>query len=319
MKIYLHAGVPRTATTVLQRDVFPNLQQIRFIGKDARNSALQGRLFPLRQVVECCDRIRGGDAGGLEHLRRVLPTILKSLKIAFRDNHVEQVRQLCPLWATCVRHVAELLPDMPVLYSDESLCESMSGITGHPEHGDGVPLQGLRDVGFLKDVTLSVVLRESSSFLKASYYKAMEFEHHYGRPPFSYDEYIRRQMVVHERSPSASRIFLARQRTAAAHFRSLCPSTVVVTYDELAASTNVVDTLLGTRTGEAPVSLASLPRENSSWRNPETNAFILSAPGVPAGISIEQYAATFPETLQRFGLDRLFADESLGAGAPAVH
>lgn len=318
MKIYLHAGLPRTATTILQRDVFPSLQGVHFIGKNPDNNMLAGKLYPLKMVMDCCARHRAGDATAVPRLRRLLPTFLKAIKISYRDNDTKAARQLCSVWATCVRYVADHLDGKPVLFSDESLSESMSGLTAHTEHGDGVVLEGLRDVGFLKDVTLSVVLREPSSFLKASYYKAMEFEHKYGRAPFSFDEYIRRQLVLHERSPSASRIFLARHRTAAAHLRSLGPSVVVVPYTELAASAHVVDTLLGTATGEVPVALASLPRENSSWRDVATNDFILTAPGVPAGITIEQYAETFPETLRRQGLDQLFAGESLDGGRYSI-
>jgi hypothetical protein len=189
----------------------------------------------------------------------------------------------------------------------------MSGISGNLQHGDGVALEQLYALGFLKDVVLSVVLREPRQFLTASYYKAMEFQQVSGLAPTSFDDYIVRQLKIHERHPSASRIFLCRHRTAAAHFRRLCPAAVITSYRDLVASSNVVDTLLGTRTGEAPTSLAALPRENNSWRRPETNAFILSAPGVPAGIAIEDYAETFAETLHHHSLDSLFASESMEA------
>lgn len=210
---------------------------------------------------------------------------------------------------------AQMLGEQPILYSDESLSESMSGITADLSYGDAVVIEQLHGIGFLKHVVLSVVLRDPAQFLKASYYKAMEFEWRYKHPPVSFDEYIRRQLVIRERHPAASRIFLGCHREAEAHFRRLCPNTVVTTYEQLATSRNVVDELLGTITGEAPVSLASLSRENPSWRHAETNSFILSATGVPAHITIEQYAQTFAETLTKYSLDRLFASQALNLPA----
>jgi hypothetical protein len=236
--------------------------------------------------------------------------MLHAVKMRNRQGGADD-RQQVHLWASCLYMSAQMLGEKPVLYSDESLSESMSGITADLAYGDSVVLEQLHQIGFLKHTVLSVVLRDPTQFLKASYYKAMEFERRYKHAPISFDEYIRRQLAIRDRHPPASRIFLSCHRSAAAHFRRMCPNTVVNTYEQLRASPDVVDTLLGCATGEAPVSLASLPRENASWRGAETNAFILSAKGVPPGIMIEEYAQTFPDTLRRYSLDRLFAEEAL--------
>jgi hypothetical protein len=286
---------------------------MHYIGKNPDNKPFKGKIFPIAMVRDCCEKHKAGDPDGLQTLQRLLPTLLHALKISNRDKAGKEARNLASMWAACVRGAADMLGDKPVLYSDESLSESVSGLTAHLEYGDAVPLEQLDEVGFLRDVMLSVVLREPAQFLKASYYKAMEFEATYARQPVSFEEYIKRQLQLHERKPAASRIFLGRHRTAAAHFRALCPRALIVTYEQLLASPHVLDKLLGTTTDENPISLATLPRENRSWRNNPTNEFILSAPGVPHGISIDAYANTFPETLRRYGLDKLFAEESLSA------
>jgi hypothetical protein len=309
VKIHVHAGLPRTATTALQRDIFPRLTTIHFVGKHHENRGFKGKVWPIKDTRAACEQHLQGNSAGLEALRRLLPNLLHVVKLRNREG--ADIRQQVNLWASCLHLSAELLGERPILYSDESLSESMSGITADLAYGDAVVLEQLHHIGFLKHTVLSVVLRDPGQFLKASYYKAMEFEWRYKHAPFSFDEYIRRQLCIRDRHPTASRIFLGCHRKAAAHFRRLCPNTVVTTYEQLRASPNVVDTLLGCATGEAPASLALLPRENASWRGAETNAFILSAQGVPPGITIEQYAQTFPETLCKYSLDQLFASEAL--------
>jgi hypothetical protein len=283
---------------------------IQFVGKHHENRGIKGKVRPIEETRAACEQHLRGNPAGLEALRRLLPNLLHMAKMRNREGSADVLQQV-NLWASCLYVSAEMLGELPMLYSDESLSESMSGITADLAYGDAVVLEQLHRIGFLKHTALSVVLRDPAQFLKASYYKAMEFEWRYKHAPISFDEYIRRQLAIRDRHPPASRIFLGCHRAAAAHFRRLCPNTVVTTYEQLRMSPSVVDTLLGCDTGEGPVSLASLPSENASWRGAETNAFILSAKGVPPGITIEQYAQAFPETLHRYSLDRLFAEEAL--------
>lgn len=306
MTLFLHAGLPRTATTVMQRAVFPNLRTISYVGKHADNIRMSERFAPARVMLDECRRHTRGDAGAMHRLRRIVPSVLLALTVANVDNR--EWRRMAESIAECLDIAAnEIGPH--VLYSDESLVESASGQAAELRMGDAVPLEQLHAIGLLQRARLSVVLRDPIEFLTASYYKSME-NHRLHR--FSFDEYIRRQLVIYERKPSASRIFLCLHRTAAAHFRKLCPATVAIDYRQLIAANHALDMLLGTRTGEAAVPLHSLPRENRSWRRAETNALVLGAPGVPTGMSIEAYARSFPETLERYGLGRLFAEEAEG-------
>jgi hypothetical protein len=81
MKIYLHAGLPRTATTVLQAQVFPKLATIHYVGKNPDNKGFSGRLSPLKIVRAACEQHLAGHPAGLATLRRLLPTVLHALKI----------------------------------------------------------------------------------------------------------------------------------------------------------------------------------------------------------------------------------------------
>lgn len=309
MRIFMHAGLPRTATTVLQAHVFPNCRTLRYVGKNADNQAIKGA-FNDGFVENMCLKVMAGDPAGLDTLQRFLPSALHGLKLSARDKNRAGVEAASRRWARYVHIVSSMLDDMPILYSDESLSESFSGLLARLDYGDTTPLEHLHKVGMLRHVKLSVVLREPAGFLKASYYKTMEFLHADGVEPISFDEFIRRQMVILERHRPGSRIFLCLHNELARHYQKLCGNSVVVPFADLVASDHVIDTLLGIQSGEPPGRLADFPRENSSWRHTEVNDYILSAPGLPQGIGIDDYAATFPETLHRFGVDQLIADDA---------
>lgn len=311
-KLFLHAGLPRTATTVLQENVFPKLENARYIGKNPDNVGLRGDLKPVDDARECCERILKGDVSGLARLQRLLPTVLHAIRLLNRERDREKAMYVAKLWMACVIEIARRLPDRALLYSDESLSESMSAITpATAQHGDAIVLEQLHELGMLQHTNLSVVLRDPIQFLKASYYKGMEFDFRYKREPASFRTYLQRQAEIFERTPSASRIFLASQRRASAHFQKLCPRTRIVTYEQLVKAEDTVTMLFGPGLSARKWPLVAFPRENSSWRNPEVNAFILSAHGVPAGLTIEEYALTFPETLEEMGLAAFLRAERL--------
>ena len=208
MKVYLHAGLPRTATRCFVK-IFPKLDTIHYLGKNADNSVLN-ETFRARQLVqELCARYRRQDTSAIEELRKVLLAVLHALLGQNRDK-ASQALQTAGLFAWCLHQCATSLQDKPCLFSEEALTESVSGLTGQPSFGDAVPLEQLHKVGFLAHASLSVVLRDPSEFLTASYYKAMEIMQNMRAAPASFDEYIRQQLAIGERHPSASRIFLAR-------------------------------------------------------------------------------------------------------------
>jgi hypothetical protein len=317
-QLYIHAGAPRTATTALQKSVFPRMRGIRYLGKLADNRTLPGEIQPFELIRQAGGRIEAGDPDGIEVIRLVLPTVLKALKIQNHDvTGADWRHELVRIFAGCVDAAASSCGGASALFSDESLIESVSGVAANTDRADYVPLEQLHEVGLLERASVSVVLRDPEEFLRASYYKAIEFRRRVRDPAISFDEYIRRQIEIHDRAPSASRVFLCRHRAATRHLARLCPRLVVTDYRDLVQSPHVLDTLLGVPTGEEPVALADLPRENNSWRDEAANAYILGAEGVPAGLnSVQEYALTFPETLVKYQLDQLFAADAISPDSP---
>lgn len=294
------------------------MRGIRYLGKLADNSTMPGEFKPLPVILDACARMQAGDEQGLKVIRLVLPTVLTALK---RQNHAatgnDRREQLVRTFAGCLDAAASC-GGAPALFSDESLIESISGVAANTARQDYVPLEQLHKIGFLERASLSVVLRDPAEFLRASYYKAMEFRRRARDPALSFDEYIRRQLEIYQRAPSASRIFLCTHRAARRHLARLCPRVVVTHYRDLVESRNVLDTLLGVSTGEAPVALSDLPRENNSWRDEASNAYILGAEGVPPGLNdVQEYARTFPETLAKYELDQLFAADAQSPDSPS--
>jgi hypothetical protein len=309
-RLFLHIGLPRTGTTALQAEVFPPLRGFHYLGKNSDNGILPlGKVNALDFARRTAERYREGDNAAAVSLRQFFSSITRAIKSNTIHNRGNE-RMLTGVWMACVSEAARVLKDKPLLYSDESLSEGVSGVIANLRYGDGVFLEQLREHLPSKNVRLSVVLREPLEFLTASYYKAMELVHRAGMPALSFDTYIANQLKIYERHASASRVFLCMHRTAIRHFRSICPDVVTTDYRDLLASGHVVDTLLGVTTGEKSVSFSQLPRENSSWRSSEINQFILGAEGVPHAVSLEDYRATFAESLGRHGLIAVFRQES---------
>lgn len=310
-RLYIHAGLPRTATTALQRAVFPTLMNFDYIGKawDNKPTPIQGNARELIQEVLS----RSGENRGvmLESIGGLLSLILSQWKNANQHNDRTASKQLSQTWTDAVNATLNANPDRRLLLSDESLIESVIGLSSRLNHGYGIPLEQLANTGLLQNAVVSIVLREPADFMKASYYKNMEFEFKYKGQPISFDEYIRRHIAIYIRKPSASRIFMAMHKPFVSHLQQFCPTLVVNHYSRLIEAHNVVDALLGFQTGEKPIRLKDLPRDNSSFRDSDAVNFILSAKDVPSGISIDEYAKTFANTLEHYGLTAIFNESAL--------
>ena len=305
-RVILHAGLPRTATTALQSVVMPAMKNYHYLGKPAGNTLIKGAFKPAEVSRQCIAAIKGGQDWAKKTKKQKQTTKHTKNKIRIHGWEPEmraESQALVRIWIDVLKDMAAHLDDKPLIYSDESLVESVSGLVARLVRGDWVPLEQMHKEGFLEDVKVCIVLRDPLEFLRASYYKAMEFR--LGRNnvgPISFDEYLSCQAQIYRRSPTASRLFLANHAQARAHFSRICPNAVITTYRELYESDHVLDTLLGEKTGETPIRLSSLPRENKSWRDSAVNEFILKSKGVPAGSNIEQYAQTFEHTLSKYPL-----------------
>lgn len=314
-RLFLHVGSPRTATTALQAGLFPNMRLHHYFGKRADNAAIRGTFKPVPEMKQAARAIRYGDTAKWKHLRKILPSTLNALKVRNHlpgDAYAPDRIQLAKAWTLAMDEGLTILDDKSVVFSDESLVESISGLIASLERGDAIPLEQLQATGLLEKASVSMVVREPQGFLKASYYKAMEFRANGRRAtPLSFDEYIVRQMRIHDRCPRASRIYLCDFDAVSSYLHSVCASARVLRFEEFVRSRHPLDNLFGRETGEVAVPFDQLPKENSSWRDPRINEFILSAPGVPAGITIDEYARTFPEVLARHSLDKIGAAKEL--------
>jgi hypothetical protein len=297
---FLHVGLPRTATTILQREVFPKLQGITYLGKPWDNSGImKGEINP-SQLLDQWVQNPDTHSADYKSLMGVMPTLVKVIK---NNNQLERHQQAIEHVKVLGRFINGLrgkLPDHTFLYSDESLIESVAGLSSNNQHGATVPLEQLASAGLLKDITVLLVLREPEAFLRASWYKNNEFQHKYGLQPYSFDTWVKKQLALLVRKRSASRIFQALHKSFSRHVKAHCPDLHISHYEALKQSDDVMGSLTGGRLFSPGISLKSLPKENSSFRNQEVVDFMLSAPGVPKGIDLNSYVQTFKATLQHY-------------------
>ena len=303
---FLHVGLPRTATTTLQGRIFPSTTGGLYLGKQSDNSRLPLAGNSRASIRDWLARREDPEAQIL--LRRLMTGLLRELTVAAWENDGATASRAAALWKAILADARHAVPDRWLLQSDEALLESCSGKTGLLHTGDGIPLllPALQDL--LEDATLIVTLRTAVPFLIASYYKTLETI--FGKdPPMSFATWVEHQLRIRDRAPLASRIFLAQHRSLAAMLRRRWPDVRFVHYESLVDSAHPLDLLLGFASGETPLGLQVLARQNATFRNPAIVDFMLSAPGVPARITAEAYVAGFEDTLARFGLIPLFEAE----------
>lgn len=306
---FLHVGLPRTATTAMQRDLFPTLGDLVYLGKNWDNYKLSA-LRPLDAIADLLPAF-GQDPAATRQLRAVLPTLIRAIKSRNQTRRIAEARELVALLARCLARLREGFADNDLLYSDESLIESVAGLSSDVGHGTAVPLEQLAKCGALADLTVLVVLRDPFQFLRASWYKNNEFQHLFKLAPISFDDWVRKQMAVYVRQPSASRIFQAMQRSFARHLRSYCPTLEISHYEDFQTADDVLKLLTGGKKSQPGSGLARLPRENGSFRDAAVVEFILSAPGIPPGIGMADYLQTFDATLAHYELADLLREERL--------
>lgn len=92
VNIILHIGLPKTATTTLQKDIFPNIPEILFVGNNqsGRNISIFNEISQAVTVKELCD--------------------VECDRLNKKIND---------LWGEC---------DKPILISDESFCSAHNGL-----------------------------------------------------------------------------------------------------------------------------------------------------------------------------------------------
>lgn len=314
---FLHVGLPRTATTTMQRDVFTQLHGVVYLGKPWDNSGLLKADADLSTLIDQWAQEPTTDSLVYQSLIAVLPTLIKGIKNNNQALRREQALQGVTQAGRFVSALRRKMPESNFLYSDESLIESVAGLSSNNKHGASVPLEQLAGTGLLKGVTVLLVLRDPHAFLRASWYKNNEFQQKYKLQPYSFDTWVRKQMALFVRKRSASRIFQAMQKSFSQHVRAYCPNIHISHYEDLQKADDLMASLTGGRLSTPNMSLKSLPKENSSFRDRDAVSFMLTAPGVPKGIDLESYVQTFEATLKHYELwdtlqsERLHVPQSL--------
>lgn len=312
-RLFLHVGLPRTATTALQKSFFPTQTDIVFLGKPSDNNIhedLKGPTNPIKVIRDNASRF-GQDQAATDTARSVLPLVIKHLKVANQFNRIEQAKKAAQLLNACIAEFRQQMPAQTLLYSDESLIESVAGLSSNSEHGCHVPLEQMAAYGGLKDLAVILVLRDPIEFLRASWYKNNEFQYRYKLGPYSFDTWIRKQLAVFVRHPSASRIFQAMQKSFVRHVKTYCPVVHVCHYESLKTTNDLLADLTGGEFKSPGVNLGSLPMENNSLRDADVVDFMLSAEGVPRGMTIDEYQGTFGKTLSHYEIGQWLIAQSV--------
>lgn len=314
---YLHVGLPRTATTTLQRDVFPKLPDLVYLGKPWHNSGLLKGKSNLINLIDQCVENKFTNTPAYQNLIAVLPTLITAIKRNNQAYRTEKALKQVELVGQFVRALQNKMPGTDFLYSDESLIESVAGLSSNNQHGTAVPLEQLANADLMKGMTVLLVLRDPQDFLRASWYKNNEFQHKYKLKPYSFDTWVKKQLALYVRKRSASRIFQSMHQSFSRHVKAHCHDIHISHYEALQQSDDVMASLTGGRISTPGVSLKTLPKENSSFRNQEVVDFMLSAPGVPKGIDLQSYVQTFEGTLRHYELwDTLQSERLHGTQTP---
>lgn len=317
-RLLLHVGLPRTGTTTLQRHVFPAMTKTLYLGKPWNNKVIGFDSSPLMllKAIQQHKKLFDKDANIKEILQNTLFSIINNFAKSSYTKDRKQLLHIIKEFCLCIDEMLSW-QNLNLLHSNEALIESLSGTLALEGcKGLSVPLEFIAELGLLKRCIVSLVLREPLSFLRASFYKSQEMRLRNGIHALSFESFIQRQIAIFLRQPSASRIFLCMHKPFITHMKKYCPHLVVNHYENLIEESHVLDALFGFKTGEKAINMKYLPGENKSNRNDETVRFILAAPGVPHGISIEEYTESFAETLDRYELNSIFMETTLRAQNP---
>ncbi len=128
-RLFIHAGLPRTATTTLQRAVFPKLQKISYLGKpwDNRAKYHDENADPVATVRQLLKTHADDQQKAHELIGQLLSAILKQWKAANQFMRRDAAKNSAQVWANCILEVLNFNKQGKFLLSDESLIESVGG------------------------------------------------------------------------------------------------------------------------------------------------------------------------------------------------
>lgn len=204
--IIFHIGAPRTASTTLQKHIFPLCKHALYYHKKPRQRSefysVQGEAYP--SIASRVDLERFSTEGLLDLLMAC------AFKLAI---HHEDARLEASVGAVFKTLIQDLQSD--VLISNERLCDTSSSLCGEPTHlanSDRILpclaiTRALQRAGF--QACISVCLREPISYLRSKYLRTALQRKAMNLNAITPSQFIRNQIHLEDSSANSSALWPA--------------------------------------------------------------------------------------------------------------
>ena len=278
--IYIHIGAPRTATTTLQKHVFPKLKNTYLYSKLAyETSGISSREstaiaenaneYSLDSIRKDFSRVNN-NSDRTDFLRRYIinPSLYSSQEGSEGNNQDKQIKIL----ASAVKLLCSSGKDS--LISSERLCDSSASLYCFSAHQGGVkrclpvhPLcQAINNAGATP--LINICLREPIQYLRSKYLRTCILrKDHLNQRELSPKEFIFKQATLETESPGTSALAQAMHSSFVAQLQKTA-FVKAFGFKELVTSEDIF-TLMGIQ-GEDKVNFQSFPKENTINTSIET-------------------------------------------------
>lgn len=236
MKV-IHVGLPRTATTSLQKNFFPNLHNVIYLGKSYSNSKIKNVAVDNVQAILKGDRYKE------------LPTIFSTAMTGYHDAMIKRNFARISQFLDFLKIAVNLIEvhatnvNKSVLWSDESFIESLSGLNGlvknYPANWDSLPLITFKQYGIIgPQDEIVLTFRAPVDWIVSSYHRTCRLFFDEGKLELlqSIEDYISSQLALYHHTPVASRLFWCYQARALNFLKNMHSNTRAVDFNELVSS-----------------------------------------------------------------------------------
>ena len=278
--LLIHVGTSRTATTVLQKHLFPSLERHLVFAKPAYRSSLKAlpnseskfdpqaitdylsSLSPLTTTTQCTEFATAA----------LFPASVLAAESA-------------PIWHAwahrrCLQRVVNVMVQrsrvmqQPVLVSSERLTETRESILGNSGGNKAqlsrefpvFPLcRAVRQSSHPGRPIVLIVLREPLAFLVSKYFRLVRMRAKKKKASLTPEQFIRNQALLEQKRPGTSALSLACHASLVSSLESVA-DTRPLGFKALLHSTDVAAAL--SLNGEKPRAFRDFPSENLANQNP---------------------------------------------------
>ena len=278
--LLFHVGTSRTATTVLQKHLFPNLERHLVVAKPAYRSSLKA--LPNSESKF--------DSQAIAHYLSspsLLTTATQCTEFATAALFPASVlaTEPVPIWhgwahRRCLQRVVNVmvqrsqLMQQPVLVSSERLTETRESILGH-SGGSKTQLsrefpvfplcRAVRRSSHPGRAIVLIVLRDPLAFLVSKYFRLVRMRAKKKKASLTPEQFILNQALLEQKRPGTSALSLACHVSLVSSLKSVA-DTRPIGFKALLNSTDVAATL--SLNGEKPRAFSDFPSENLAHQNP---------------------------------------------------